>query len=106
MEIAEKYRCLKCGGGRFSATSTLWTCTSCRQEYPCLQGMPKLYFDNAIGTQDRKLRDEFYDGVFGSFYGFMMPFVVLPVRPMAAAWGHWLLFAAACAVFVLLSTWG
>jgi ubiquinone/menaquinone biosynthesis C-methylase UbiE len=67
--------------------------------------MPRLYFDAAIGTHDRKLRDDFYDGVFGAFYGFMMPFLVLPVRPLTAAWRHWTVYLAACGLLLLLAVW-
>jgi len=68
--------------------------------------MPKLYFDDTIGSQDRKLRDKFYDGVFGAFYAFMMPFIVLPVRPIAGARQHWALYAAVCGTLILLTAFG
>ncbi len=35
-------------------------------------------------------------GCFGRFYQFMMPFIVMPVRPWAISWPHWLAFAVAC----------
>lgn len=68
--------------------------------------MPQLYLDAAIGTQDRKLRDTFYDGLFGSFYAFLMPFIVLPVRPFADAWAHWVLYFALWFVLIGLSVAG
>jgi SAM-dependent methyltransferase len=106
MQLPGKYRCLKCDGSLFSVSSTLWICARCEHKYPCVHGMPKLYFDDAIGTQDRKLRDKFYDGVFGAFYAFMMPFIVLPVRPLAGAWWHWALYLAICGLMVLLTVFG
>jgi ubiquinone/menaquinone biosynthesis C-methylase UbiE len=68
--------------------------------------MPMLYVDGAIGAQDRKLRDTFYDGVFGAFYAFMMPFIILPVRPMKGAWQHWALYLGLCALLLLLAGFG
>jgi ubiquinone/menaquinone biosynthesis C-methylase UbiE len=106
MQKSGKYRCLNCGGSSFCVSSTSWICRQCDQKYPCVHGMPKLYFDAAIGSQDRKLRDKFYDGIFGVFYGFLMPFIVLPVRPAAEAWRHWLLYGAACAALVVLTAIG
>jgi ubiquinone/menaquinone biosynthesis C-methylase UbiE len=106
MQISGKYRCLKCGHAAFCASSTLWTCGHCGQAYACVRGMPKLYFDASVGAQDRNLRDRFYDGVFGAFYAFMMPFIVLPVRPLGGAWVHWLLYFAACGTLLLPAALG
>jgi SAM-dependent methyltransferase len=100
--MPEKYRCLECNGSQFSVSSTVWICERCAHSYRCVHGMPKLYVDEAIGTQDRKLRDRLYDGVFGAFYGFMMPFIVLPVRPVADAWRHWTVYLLACGLMILL----
>jgi ubiquinone/menaquinone biosynthesis C-methylase UbiE len=102
----EKFRCLRCNAGGFSRSSTVWVCEQCSQAYPCVHGMPKLYIDAAIGLQDRKLRDKFYDGVFGAFYAFMMPFIVLPVRPAAGAWWHWALYLATCGSMLVLAAGG
>jgi len=68
--------------------------------------MPSLYIEADIGRQDRKLRDTFYDGVFGAFYAFMMPFIVLPVRPAAGALWHWALYLAASAALAVASVAG
>jgi ubiquinone/menaquinone biosynthesis C-methylase UbiE len=68
--------------------------------------MPRLYVDDTIGLQDRKLRDKFYDGLFGAFYAFMMPFIVLPVRPFADARPHWLLYLAFCGMLTVLAAVG
>ena len=103
MQPQGKYRCLKCDGSSFSASSTVWVCGRCGEKYACVHGMPKLYFDDRIGPQDRKLRDKFYDGVFGAFYAFMMPFIVLPVRPLAAAWLHWVLYLGTLGVLIFLA---
>ncbi len=87
--ISEKYLCPKCRSNRFTTSSTRWECEHCGQAYPCVHGIPKLYIDENLGAQDRRLRDKFYDGVFGAFYAFMMPFIVMPVRPLGISWPHW-----------------
>jgi ubiquinone/menaquinone biosynthesis C-methylase UbiE len=106
MQMPGKYRCPRCEGGSFSASSTVWVCGHCGYKFACVHGMPKLYIDDAIGMQDRKLRDKFYDGVFGAFYAFMMPFIVLPVRPVADAWLHWILYLSLCAALAALAAAG
>lgn len=106
MQMPGKYRCPRCEGGSFSASSTVWVCGQCGHKFACVNGMPKLYIDDAVGLQDRKLRDKFYDGVFGAFYAFMMPFIVLPVRPAADAWLHWILYLGLCAALAALAAVG
>lgn len=98
-----KYRCLACGSGDFSVTTTRWDCRRCGQAYACVAGMPKLFAEATIGEHDRKLRDTFYDGLFGRFYQFMMPFIVMPVRPWAISWPHWLAFGGAALALLLLA---
>jgi SAM-dependent methyltransferase len=91
---ASKYRCPKCSSGDFSVSSTQWRCGACGQAFACVAGIPKLFLEDRLGAQDRRLRDGFYDGLFGRFYQFMMPFIVMPVRPWAIAWPHWLAYGA------------
>jgi ubiquinone/menaquinone biosynthesis C-methylase UbiE len=91
---ASKYKCPNCAGADFLASATQWRCGTCGQVFACVAGMPKLYLEDRLGAQDRKLRDGFYDGLFGRFYQFMMPFIVMPVRPWAIAWPHWLAYGA------------
>lgn len=87
-----KYRCPQCQGGDFDISSTRWTCTVCGRGYACVAGMPKLFLEERLGSHDRKLRDTFYDGLFGRFYQVMMPVIVMPVRPWSMAWPYWLAY--------------
>jgi SAM-dependent methyltransferase len=100
---ASKYRCPTCSGADFRVSSTQWRCSGCGQAFACVAGIPKLFSEEALGAQDRKLRDGFYDGLFGRFYQFMMPFIVMPVRPWAIAWPHWLAFGAGWLVLIGLA---
>ncbi len=93
----KKYRCLRCGTARWEVSSTVWRCEECRQVYPCVSGVPKLLFDEKISSQDRRLRDRFYGGIFGRYYSFTMALLVLPVRPLRLSWPHWLVYAATVA---------
>jgi ubiquinone/menaquinone biosynthesis C-methylase UbiE len=88
-----KYRCPQCKGADFEVASTRWTCATCQRGYACVAGMPRLFLEERLGSHDRKLRDTFYDGLFGRFYQVMMPIIVMPVRPWSLAWPYWLAFA-------------
>lgn len=68
-------------------------------------GIPRLFLDENLGAQDRKLRDTFYDGVFGRFYQIMMPFIVMPVRPLAISWPYWLVYGLALVALAGLAGW-
>lgn len=100
-----KYRCPRCASADFTIATTRWTCGGCGQGYACAAGIPRLFLEEKLGAQDRKLRDTLYDGLFGRFYQFMMPFIVMPVRPLAIAWPHWLAYGAALLVLAGLVGW-
>lgn len=98
---ASKYKCPKCAGADFHVSSTQWRCLACNQVFACVGGMPKLFVEEALGPQDRKLRETLYDGLFGRFYQFMMPFIVMPVRPLAISWPHWLAYGFGCLALLI-----
>lgn len=87
-----KYRCPKCQQTQWLNSSTLWTCQHCGQEYSCVEGIPRLYLENALGEKDKELRDNFYNGFLGTYYQRVMPFLSLPVRPAGAYWKGWLVY--------------
>ena len=97
------FRCLRCGQSALTAYTTLWRCDSCGSLYPCIQGVPKLYLEDAIGAHDRKLRDRFYGGLFGALYRHLMPFLTLPVRPFALSWPGWLVYLLLLAMLFSLA---
>lgn len=104
IELASsRYRCPKCGGGDFLVTTTQWLCRPCGQAFSCAAGMPRLFVEDRLGPQDRKLRDTFYDGLFGRFYQIMMPFIVMPVRPLSMSRPYWLAYGAALLVLIGLA---
>ncbi|MBO9560173.1 MAG: methyltransferase domain-containing protein [Caulobacter sp.] len=92
---ASKYRCPTCGGADFVTSVTQWRCTDCGQTYACVYGMPKLFNEETLGAQDRKLRDTFYDGLFGRLYQVTMPAIVMPVRPLSLSGPYWIAYFAA-----------
>lgn len=92
---ASKYRCPTCGGADFVTSVTQWRCTSCGTAYACVYGMPKLFNEETLGAQDRKLRDTFYDGLFGRLYQVTMPAIVMPVRPLSLSAPYWVAYFAA-----------
>ena len=91
---ASKYRCPTCGGANFTTSVTQWRCTGCGQAYACVYGMPKLFNEEKLGAQDRKLRDTFYDGLFGRLYQVTMPAIVMPVRPLSLSGLYWVAYGA------------
>jgi len=86
-----KYRCVVCEQGPLRAYTTYWQCEHCGEQFPTVRGVPKLYREASLGSQDRTLRDSFYNGFLGRYYQQVMPFLALPVRPNY--WGGWLAYA-------------
>lgn len=85
------YSCPQCCNTEFSMHSSLWECRSCNTKYVCISGIPNLCIEHKIAAHDVGLRNTFYEGIFGIWYSFMMPFIVLPVRPLLESFKHWLL---------------
>lgn len=97
---ASLYKCPKCGGADFGVSSTRWTCRRCGEAFACVAGMPRLFVEERVGTQDRKLRRIMYDGLFGRFYQLTMPLIVMPVRPLSMSWPYWLAYGASLVALV------
>ncbi len=98
-----KYRCPHCSGADFAATTTQWRCTGCGQAFACASGIPRLFIEDRLGSQDRRLRDTFYDGLFGRLYQFTMPAIVMPVRPLAISWPYWIAYGIVLALILGLA---
>ena len=92
---ASKYKCPRCGSGDFAVSTTQWRCGGCGAAFACAGGIPRLFLEERVGAQDRRLRETFYDGLFGRFYQVMMPFIVMPVRPLAISWPYWVAYGLA-----------
>jgi ubiquinone/menaquinone biosynthesis C-methylase UbiE len=100
-----KYQCVRCGCNAWQTTPTSWTCTACGHIYPCLNGIPRLYLENSVGHQDRRLRDSLYNGLLGQYYQYLMPFLSLPAVPARAYWTRWVLYAVALLVLAGLTSY-
>ncbi|WP_339930098.1 class I SAM-dependent methyltransferase [uncultured Brevundimonas sp.] len=100
---SSKYRCPQCAAGDFAVTTTQWRCTGCGQTYACASGIPRLFVEDRLGSQDRKLRDTFYDGLFGRLYQVTMPAIVMPVRPLAMSWPYWIAYGVMLALILGLA---
>jgi ubiquinone/menaquinone biosynthesis C-methylase UbiE len=57
-----------------------------------------------VAAQDRKLIEHLYDGVLGRYYGFMMPLLSMPARPVAQSIPQWATFFAAWSVLIALTS--
>ena len=100
---SSKYRCPQCAAGDFDITTTQWRCTGCNQTFACASGIPQLFVEERLGPQDRKLRDTFYDGLFGRLYQVTMPAIVMPVRPLAISWPYWIAYGVVLALILGLA---
>lgn len=87
-----KYRCPNCHTSKLRVESTVWKCQECGTEYATVNGIPRLYLENALGQKDKELRDKFYNGLLGTYYQHLMPFLSLPARPARAYWKGWLVY--------------
>ena len=94
------YQCPNCGQSQWQKETTFWKCTACTQGYPCVSGIPKLYLERALGRQDQELRDRFYNGLLGTYYQHVMPFLALPVRPAKAYWRGWVVYVLAVVIII------
>lgn len=99
---SSKYRCPKCSAADFAVATTQWRCTGCGQVYACASAIPRLFLEDRLGYQDRKLRDTFYDGLFGRLYRLTMPLIVMPVRPWSISWPYWIAYGGALLLLLLL----
>ena len=69
--------CVACGKKAFFSFHTYWECQSCGHRYQCVNGIPKLYIEENVGTADKRLRDQLYNGLLGRFYNLVMPLLSL-----------------------------
>ena len=81
--------CVECGKKDFFLFHTYWECRACGHIYLCVNGIPKLYIEENVGTADRHLRDQLYNGLLGRFYDFLMPLLSLPARPVKTSLWFW-----------------
>jgi len=87
-----RYRCPQCLASSWRADSTGWHCEACGRDYSCVNGIPRLYVESALGRNDKELRDRLYDGFLGAYYQQVMPFLSLPARPTREYWRGWLAY--------------
>lgn len=90
--IESKTRCPACKSKIDCHYHTYWMCGSCGVKYPCVQGIPKLYLEEHIGKADKDRRDRLYDSLPGKIWGFLQPFLLLPVRPIRISVMLWFIY--------------
>lgn len=69
---------------------------------PVARGLPVFAEDVQVSAQDKKLRDQLYNGLLGRYYGFMMPLLSMPARPVMQSLPQWATFFAVWFVFIAL----
>lgn len=100
--IESRTQCIHCDHVGLQRFHTYWECPACGYRYPCVEGIPRLYAESDIGEADRQLRDRLYTNILSRFYGFTMPFLSIPVRPIRMSLLHWGVYGLMVCWFVLL----
>ncbi|MEN9333471.1 MAG: hypothetical protein RLY35_651 [Bacteroidota bacterium] len=85
------FQCPKCSSA-IEAEHEQLLCSSCGSRFEVKEGISFLLDEDKIGWADRKLRDQFYDGILGKFYHRLMPLLSLPARPFSISKTDWLIF--------------
>jgi SAM-dependent methyltransferase len=98
----ELVRCPQCSSQRWHKESSQWSCPN-GHTVPVDKGLPNFSLSSRVQAQDRKLIEHLYDGVLGRYYGFMMPLLSLPARPIAQSLPQWTAFFAAWLVLMALT---
>ncbi|MBD1262667.1 methyltransferase domain-containing protein [Maribacter polysiphoniae] len=80
---------------------TYWECSACGKQYSCVNGMPKLYDEDALAISDKGLRDKVYKYM-AWFYNFWNPFFMLPVRPIKISVKYWVVYFLLVFTFISL----
>jgi ubiquinone/menaquinone biosynthesis C-methylase UbiE/uncharacterized protein YbaR (Trm112 family) len=99
MELSA-WQCPACRESAWLIAPASWACRACGRTFECVSGIPKLYLESAIQQADRDLRGRFYDGLIGTYYQHLMPFLLLPVRPIRISWKAWLAYLLVVAFIV------
>lgn len=81
---------------------TFWKCDECNQKFPCVNGIPKLYLEDSLGSADKGLRDKVYKYM-AWFYNFWNPFFMVPVRPIKISIKYWVVYFLLVFAFIFLT---
>jgi ubiquinone/menaquinone biosynthesis C-methylase UbiE len=85
------YQCPTCASALI-ADKDIYRCSGCAFEYSVQNEIAFLLDEEQLGWADKKLRDDFYNGLLGKFYQRLMPLLSLPARPFAISKLDWLIF--------------
>lgn len=85
------YQCPSCSAA-IELRQSVFVCTGCSKQYLSKDKIAFLLDEQKLGWADKKLRDDFYDGLLGRFYQRLMPLLSLPARPLAISKLDWFIF--------------
>ena len=97
----EQVICPHCGSQRWHKLTSQWQCRN-GHVIRASAGLPDFSTRNPLAPQDQKLRDQLYNGLLGRYYGFMMPLLSMPARPIMQSLPQWGMFFAAWTVLLAL----
>ncbi len=93
------YQCPTCASA-LNAGKDIYRCSGCAIEYSVQNEIAFLLDEEQLGWADKKLRDDFYNGLLGKFYQRLMPLLSLPARPFAISKLDWLIFVVTWVVLL------
>ncbi len=94
------YQCPTCASALI-ADKDIYRCSGCAFEYSIQNEIAFLLDEEQLGWADKKLRDDFYNGLLGKFYQRLMPLLSLPARPFGISKLDWLIFFLTWAVLLV-----
>ncbi len=85
------YQCPTCSSA-LKAGKQSYHCDGCGVDFEVKNEIAFLLDENQLGWADKRLRDDFYNGLLGKFYQRLMPLLSLPARPFAISKLDWFIF--------------
>lgn len=98
-------QCPQCGDQRWHRSTSLWCCGN-GHSVRTVNGLPDFSVGNTVSTRDKALQSRLYNGLLGRYYGFMMPLLAMPARPVSQSVPQWgVFFGGWVAVLAILYGW-
>lgn len=81
-------KCPRCGDQRWHRSSSLWCCGN-GHIIKAVSGIPDFSQNQAVSERDMALQVKLYKGILARYYGFMMPLLATPARPISQSLPLW-----------------
>lgn len=98
--MQNSYQCPSCSAA-LELGEAIFICSGCNKQYSSKDKIAFLLDEQKLGWADKKLRDDFYNGLLGRFYQRLMPLLSLPARPIAISKLDWLIFGVTWILIII-----